>query len=215
MAEGRFWRQACASALIQQENVPMHLIPLQVALIHLPTPCVDAACFLRRLNSPPAIRPGTGSTGRRGKIMSRLVLVHLAPSGVEERQRLAVMLDCGGSTSPMSAQETAETGYSLLAAPSRTLPRNDMPSGIHCSTVEPLNKEVVTDSLLAGPADVFNCTPSIEGGPHRVSNFRSFHRGGAFFLMADGSVHFIHDSIDMKVYRALSTIQGGDIAVLD
>lgn len=89
-------------------------------------------------------------------------------------------------------------------------------SGIHCSTVERLNKSPVTDSLMAGPAAIYNCTSSIKGGPHRVSNFRSFHRDGAFFLMGDGSVKFLNDAIDFpKTYRALSTIQGGEIAVAD
>jgi len=87
-------------------------------------------------------------------------------------------------------------------------------SGGLSSTVERLNKDPVTDSFrdLTRAQDL---TPSFMGGTHRVSNFRSFHPGGGFFLMADGSVHFINDSIDMPTYRALSTIQGGDIAILE
>jgi len=87
-------------------------------------------------------------------------------------------------------------------------------SGGWGSTVERLNKRPATDSIFDHTAPN-NCEPSWNGGPHWVSNFRSQHPGGAFFLMADGSVHFIKDGIDMKVYRALSTIQGGDIAVLE
>lgn len=81
-------------------------------------------------------------------------------------------------------------------------------SGIHCSTVEPLNKSPVTDSLLA--LNFFDCTPSYHGGPHRASNFRSFHPGGGSFLYADGSVRWTNDAIDLKTYRAKSTIQGSD-----
>ena len=87
-------------------------------------------------------------------------------------------------------------------------------SGNKCSTVEPLNKKVVTDSVHDVPA-TFNCTPSFRGGPHWVTNFRSFHPGGANFLFVDGSVRFIKESIDMKPYRALSTIQGGEIVSAD
>ena len=39
-------------------------------------------------------------------------------------------------------------------------------------------------------------------------SFRSRHAGGLQFAYADGSVHFIAQSIDLPTYRALSTIQG-------
>ena len=41
--------------------------------------------------------------------------------------------------------------------------------------------------------------------------FGSFHGGGAHFVFCDGHVSFINDTIDMPVYRALSTIAGGEI----
>ncbi|MBY0527867.1 MAG: DUF1559 domain-containing protein [Gemmataceae bacterium] len=40
--------------------------------------------------------------------------------------------------------------------------------------------------------------------------FRSNHTGGANFCMADGSVHFVRDTIDMVLYRALATRNGGE-----
>jgi hypothetical protein len=43
-----------------------------------------------------------------------------------------------------------------------------------------------------------------------ISNFRSNHPNGGLFLLCDGSVQFINDSIDMSVYTGLSTIQGGE-----
>ena len=42
----------------------------------------------------------------------------------------------------------------------------------------------------------------------RVREFASLHPGGANFLMADGSVRFVTDRIDFRIYQALSTIQG-------
>ncbi len=41
-------------------------------------------------------------------------------------------------------------------------------------------------------------------------SFRSRHPGGLNFALADASVHFVPDSIDLAVYRALATIQGGE-----
>jgi prepilin-type processing-associated H-X9-DG protein len=83
-------------------------------------------------------------------------------------------------------------------------------SGNKCSTVERMNKVPVTDAVH-DKADTFNCTPSFLGGPHWCTNFRSFHPGGANFLFADGSVRWKSQTIAMPTYRALSTIQGGEV----
>jgi prepilin-type processing-associated H-X9-DG protein len=87
-------------------------------------------------------------------------------------------------------------------------------SGNKCSTVERLNKNPVTDSVH-DVANTFNCTPSFQGGPHWVTNFRSFHPGGANFLFADGGVRWVKETIAMPTYRALSTIQGGELVSAD
>jgi prepilin-type N-terminal cleavage/methylation domain-containing protein/prepilin-type processing-associated H-X9-DG protein len=42
--------------------------------------------------------------------------------------------------------------------------------------------------------------------------FKSLHPGGAQFVMADGSVQFVNESIDHNVYRGLSTRAGGETA---
>lgn len=49
----------------------------------------------------------------------------------------------------------------------------------------------------------------------RVSGFHSDHPGGANFLMADGSVVFISESIDIATYRSLSSIDGGETATTE
>ena len=41
--------------------------------------------------------------------------------------------------------------------------------------------------------------------------FRSRHPGGLNFAMADGSVQWINDSIELAVYRALATINGQEV----
>jgi prepilin-type N-terminal cleavage/methylation domain-containing protein/prepilin-type processing-associated H-X9-DG protein len=44
-----------------------------------------------------------------------------------------------------------------------------------------------------------------------VYSFRSRHPNGLQFAYADGSVHFISDSIDLATYRAMATIRGGEV----
>jgi prepilin-type processing-associated H-X9-DG protein len=95
-------------------------------------------------------------------------------------------------------------------------------SSAYACTVEPMNKLPVTDTFLdfgqyvsdfskfATTPDHY-CKPSYEGGKHAISNYRSDHPGGCNFLMADGSVSFLNESIDMVAYRARSTIAADDI----
>ncbi len=48
------------------------------------------------------------------------------------------------------------------------------------------------------------------GDWQNVYSFRSRHTGGANFAMADGSVRFVSETIDIGVYRALATRAGGE-----
>lgn len=89
-------------------------------------------------------------------------------------------------------------------------------------TLEPLNKNPVTDAWAdvdalddcrkSLPSAAGTRGPTTQGGPHSTPNFRSDHPGGANFLFADGSVHFLDENIDMLVYQRLSTHQGGEPA---
>jgi prepilin-type processing-associated H-X9-DG protein len=53
--------------------------------------------------------------------------------------------------------------------------------------------------------------PTTTDGYHVTPNFRSDHPGGCQFLFADGSVHFLQETIDMLLYQQLSTMAGGEI----
>ena len=48
--------------------------------------------------------------------------------------------------------------------------------------------------------------------PYNHLPFGSSHPGGAQFVLADGSVQWCPDAIDMTTYRALATAGGGEIA---
>jgi prepilin-type N-terminal cleavage/methylation domain-containing protein/prepilin-type processing-associated H-X9-DG protein len=51
---------------------------------------------------------------------------------------------------------------------------------------------------------------SIADWPNNYS-FRSQHPGGLNFALADGSVRWINDAIELRVYRAIATIDGGEL----
>jgi prepilin-type N-terminal cleavage/methylation domain-containing protein/prepilin-type processing-associated H-X9-DG protein len=100
---------------------------------------------------------------------------------------------------------------------------------LFAGTVEPMNKNPVTDSFIDrdtyyNPDFSVSCRESTAlasptappepyglGGLNSVSNYRSDHPGGCNFLMGDGSVAFINESIDMITYQARSTIAGEEV----
>ncbi len=48
-----------------------------------------------------------------------------------------------------------------------------------------------------------------------VMGFRSRHPGGAHFVMVDGAVRFVSETIEHDLYRSLSTKAGGEVVTLD
>jgi prepilin-type processing-associated H-X9-DG protein len=45
--------------------------------------------------------------------------------------------------------------------------------------------------------------------------FKSMHPGGAHFVMADGSVHFVQENIDSAIYRGLATRAGAEAVEIE
>ena len=72
-------------------------------------------------------------------------------------------------------------------------------NGDYASTYAPIN--FVPDPFLFG--DWWNWW-----------SFSSDHPGGANFCLADGSVHFVAETIDQTLYQELSTRAAGEVAVL-
>lgn len=176
----------------------------------------DAICFGANFGpSPPSNKSGVFAIHSETRIAdvldgtSNTFAVGEAASGFE----MCSGINC---TDPLPG-ETSKHGW--LVGGAGLEPFFDMGfrySGGWGSSLEPINKTPVTDSYykISGGA-CFDCRASTDGGPHWTSNFRSFHPGGASFAFCDGSVQFLNETIDMTVYRGLSTIQGGETVTLE
>lgn len=58
------------------------------------------------------------------------------------------------------------------------------------------------------------CHRTVDGTLNNQLPFGSFHTGGAFFSMGDGSTQFLTDEVDFTIYKGLATINGGELANL-
>lgn len=82
--------------------------------------------------------------------------------------------------------------------------------------VEGISKGGTTQWAIAYPGHawastlgVFNSSELINGFAE-WETFRSDHPGGCFFLMADGSVHFVEESVEPAILDASATRDGGE-----
>jgi prepilin-type N-terminal cleavage/methylation domain-containing protein/prepilin-type processing-associated H-X9-DG protein len=77
------------------------------------------------------------------------------------------------------------------------------------SNVFPASQSPCTDNWQS-PSTPLGCRWSAA-----AKGFKSKHPGGANFLLADGSVHFLKQSIAMSVYCALGSRNGGEVISAD
>ncbi len=67
------------------------------------------------------------------------------------------------------------------------------------------------EDYLKGGTDDMGIVPLQFYGTNGTSETYAFHPGGANILFGDGSVHFIREDIEIRVYARLATRQGGEV----
>ena len=70
----------------------------------------------------------------------------------------------------------------------------------HSGTVTPINE---TNTCLRGPRRISNPTCTNPNNYNYSWGFKSFHPGGACFLLVDGGVRFVSENIDHTTYQRL------------
>jgi len=72
-------------------------------------------------------------------------------------------------------------------------------------TANSINTFLQYTTTFSGPF-ARDATHSVDEG-----GFSSFHPGGCHFVLADGSVHFISESIDSRTLAAITTRAGEEV----
>jgi prepilin-type processing-associated H-X9-DG protein len=97
-------------------------------------------------------------------------------------------------------------GLSHTIAAGETLPEQCVYNGAYAN-----NFPLAGTNIPINTFEVCN----VAGGIYNVAcGYKSFHPGGANFVMGDGSVHFLSELIDYRLYNYLGTIAGGEAATL-
>ena len=121
------------------------------------------------------------------------------------------------------------TGGGSCSAPSTTMHTRWSNGGVYhagFTTAWPPNKKtfynysgtpVLIPAVPAGPvdADLISINENDGGPTFGAFTSRSYHPGGVNVGFADGSVKFVRDSINGYTWRALGTVQGGEIVSAD
>lgn len=95
-----------------------------------------------------------------------------------------------------------------------TLPADSVYNGVHVHNYPTLPthwppNNGINDGVMTG----ISSTPN-DGVGHRANSFKSKHAGGLQMAMGDGSVHFINETIDYRLWNALGSRAGGETAML-
>jgi prepilin-type N-terminal cleavage/methylation domain-containing protein len=110
-----------------------------------------------------------------------------------------------GTSNTMLASETVQGTGSDLRGFTWWAPGAQFTTVYGPNTSSP---DIVTQNCVNQPAQNLPCVDN--GGAWNILAARSRHTGGVQAVMGDGSVRFVQQSIDINVWRALSTTHGGE-----
>jgi len=124
---------------------------------------------------------------------------------------------CRFSTPISLSQCTDGTSQTLLLGESLPATNAHMQKGWYTSYGAQLSTTIIPINYSINETDTSWCGSAGAGPARSMMNnniawgFRSRHRGGANFTFADGSVHFLSESIDHKTFQLLGCRNDGQV----
>lgn len=144
----------------------------------------------------------------------------------ETAMRILSCPSWGNRPPPYVPRPTPYVGIAGLGTDAPLLPKSDRRAGIfgydRQTTLADIRDGTAATMMLAESGHVIGSW--LQGGPATIRGldspnqpyigpgrqFGGLHDGGAFIAFADGSVRWVSESIDPRVFEALSTIAGGE-----
>jgi prepilin-type N-terminal cleavage/methylation domain-containing protein/prepilin-type processing-associated H-X9-DG protein len=205
-------------------NVPATSVPLKIVT------CPSAPNPLRQDSRPdfyPTWNPIVATTDYAviNSVDPRLVtagLVDFAGNGPMPKDSKTKITDItdGTSNTILIAESAGRPQLYQLGTPIGTPPTPAVNGGgwSRAAADITLNGSTADGTTAPGPC-ALNCSngfpltvyPDPYFGVNGTGNIYAFHSGGANFLFADGSVHFIGQSIDIRTLAQLVTATGGEV----
>jgi prepilin-type processing-associated H-X9-DG protein len=104
--------------------------------------------------------------------------------------------------------QTVTDGLSNTFLAGETLPGHWVWNCVFCDNFPVSSTHIPLNTMEFRPMPP--AFPEAENYFWRISGFKSMHTGGAQFVMCDGSVHFVEETIDYLVYNMLGSRRNGD-----
>jgi len=157
--------------------------------------------------------------------------------GREQRLRLAlagidadvVLIDCPGSVSTITISALVAANAILTVTQPTMKEIAGVPEMLDAvqAVQEAFNPNLVfagivpcivppaTHGKIYADVDLTSSREKLGRPTFAASTARSYHPGGVNALLGDGSVRFVKDTLDGRIWRALGTVGGGEVLSAD
>jgi prepilin-type processing-associated H-X9-DG protein len=196
---------------VAKSSLPTFMCPSDVSQLYNPNSLVSItglACSSYAFCAGTVGPPNGTVNGFNDKTSNTGFAHYQVPHGISE------FLD--GTSNTISVGEVVGADGTYKTIPTCPAPNNatTLNSAGYWNVWSANSREESNFRTTVNPVNTPPCTGLVLDGLLNGA-FGSYHPGGANFLFADGSVHFIKNTVNLAVYQAISTRSLGEVVSAD